>query len=517
MKDFTKDNIHVGIIGAGVMGRGIAQICAASGLNVTLMDMELNVCEEARDFAVKMLQRAVEKGKMAEDAFQAASERLKVTDDLNQLSECDLVIEAIIEKLEIKQSLFEDLEKIVGPDCILATNTSSLSVTAIAAASDSPGRIAGFHFFNPVPLMKLVEVVKGIRTSDETAKQLGSLAIRVGHSPVIVADSPGFLVNHCGRGLVTEGLRILSENITSPETVDTIVRECGGFRMGPFELMDLTGLDVTYPATEQIYQQYFQEPRLRPTSIQQRRCQAGLYGRKVGEGFYKYDGNEKQVVPQPDTPEVSITSTFWVSYKCDTVWREKICGLIKASGCELDGNDKPGENSIAIVAPLGGDVSTAAVHEGLVAENTVGIETLFDTDCRIVLMGCPATREDVIHQVATMVKKNNKTVSIINDSPGFVTQRIIATIINIACDIAQQGIADPEDIDKAAKLALGYPQGPLELGDKLGTENIIQILENMQRIYGDMRYRPSLWLRRRAQLGLSLLHNEPQFVRGGSK
>ncbi len=169
------------------------------------------------------------------------------------------------------------------------------------------------------------------------------------------------------------------------------------------------------------------------------------------------------------------------------------------------------------MAPLGGDVSTAAVNEGLVAENTVGIETLFDTNSRIVLMGCPATREDVIHQVATMVKKNNKTVSIINDSPGFVTQRIIATIINIACDIAQQGIADPQDIDKAAKLALGYPQGPLELGDKLGTENIIQILENMQRIYGDMRYRPSLWLRRRAQLGLSLLHNEPQFVRGGSK
>ncbi|NNE39136.1 MAG: 3-hydroxyacyl-CoA dehydrogenase [Gammaproteobacteria bacterium] len=517
MKDFSKDNIHVGIIGAGVMGRGIAQICAASGLDVTIMDIELNVCEEAKDFAIKMLWRSVEKGKMNEEDFQSASKRLKVTNDFKQLAETDLVIEAIVEKLEIKQSLFGDLEKIVGPDCILATNTSSLSVTSIASISDSPERIAGFHFFNPVPLMKLVEVVKGIRTSEQTVNQLQSLAVRLGHSPVIVADSPGFLVNHCGRGLVTEGLRILSENISNPETVDTVMRECGGFRMGPFELMDLTGLDVTYPATEQIYQQYFQESRLRPTPLQQRRFQAGLYGRKVGEGFYKYNENEKQTSPQADIPEVKITSAFWISYKCDTVWREKICDLIKASGCEFDGADKPGENSIAIVIPLGCDVSTAAVNEGLVAEKTVGIETLFNMDKRIVLMGNPATSKDVINQVATMIKKNNKMVTIINDSPGFITQRIIATIINIACDIAQQGIAGPDDIDKAARLALGYPQGPLESGDKLGTENIIQILESMQRIYGDMRYRPSPWLRRRAQLGLSLLHEEPQFVSGGTK
>ncbi len=214
-----------------------------------------------------MLQRAAEKGKLNEDDFQSASKRLKITNDLKQLGSSDLVIEAIVERLDIKQSIFENLENLVSPECILASNTSSLSVTSIAAISDSPERIAGFHFFNPVPLMKLVEVVKGIRTSETTINQLNLLASRIGHNPVIVTDSPGFLVNHCGRGLVTEGLRILSENITNPETIDTVMRECGGFRMGPFELMDLTGLDVTYPATEQIYQQYFHEPRLRPTPI----------------------------------------------------------------------------------------------------------------------------------------------------------------------------------------------------------------------------------------------------------
>ena len=405
-----------------------------------------------------MLQRAAEKGKLNEDDFQSASKRLKITNDLKQLGSSDLVIEAIVERLDIKQSIFENLENLVSPECILASNTSSLSVTSIAAISDSPERIAGFHFFNPVPLMKLVEVVKGIRTSETTINQLNLLASRIGHNPVIVTDSPGFLVNHCGRGLVTEGLRILSENITNPETIDTVMRECGGFRMGPFELMDLTGLDVTYPATEQIYQQYFHEPRLRPTPIQQRRYQAGLYGRKVGEGFYKYNVNERQIISQAEAQQVNISSAFWVSYKCDTVWREAICNLIKASGCEFDSADKPSENSIAIVAPLGCDVSTATVNEDLIAEKTVGIETLFNMDNRIVLMGNPVTQQNVIEQVATMIRKNdNRAVSIINDSPGFITQRIIATIINIACDIAQQGIASPSDIDKAAKLALGYP------------------------------------------------------------
>jgi len=510
MKDFSKDDIQVGVIGAGVMGKGIAQLCAASGINVVLMDIELSACESARDFIFSMLQRAVEKGKLSDRDFVQAKQSITISSRLENLSNCDLIIEAVIEKLDVKQSLFQKLEKLVEKECILATNTSSLSVTSIAASCERPERVAGLHFFNPVPLMKLVEVISAIRTSEGVIHELESLVARVGHTPVIVSDSPGFLVNHCGRGLVTEGLRILSEHVTTPETIDTVMRDCGEFRMGPFELMDLTGLDVTYPATDQIYQQYFHEPRLRPTPLQKNRYEAGLLGRKVGEGFYQYENNEKKPIPAREFPDVNISASFWVSYKCDVLWRNKICELVNQTGCDFDGADKPDENSIAIVIPLGCDVSTAAINEGLNPVNTIGIETLFNMDNRIVVMGNPATSTDTINQTVAMITKTGRSASVINDSAGFITQRIIATIINIACEIAQQRIAKPQDIDNGVKLALGYPKGPLEMGDTLGPECVMTILENMQRLYGDMRYRPSPWLRRRAQLGLSLLHEEGQ-------
>ncbi len=512
MKDFSKDDIQIGVIGAGVMGRGITQLCAASGINVVLMDIELSACESARDFIFSMLQRAVEKGKLSENNFELAKRCISISAKLEELSNCDLIIEAVVEKLDVKQSLFSKLGKLVKKECILVTNTSSLSVTSIAASCEIPERVAGLHFFNPVPLMKLVEVVNAMRSSESVINELVSLVTRLGHTPVIVADTPGFLVNHCGRGLVTEGLRILSEHVTTPDIIDTVMRDCGGFRMGPFELMDLTGLDVTYPATEQIYQQYFHEPRLRPTPLQKNRYEAGLLGRKVGEGFYQYENNEKKLNPAREFPDVNISASFWVSYKCDVLWRNKICELVNQTGCDFDGADKPGKNSIAIVIPLGCDISTAAINEGLNPVNTIGIETLFNMENRIIVMGNPATSTDTINQSVAMITKSGRTASVINDSAGFITQRIIATIINIACEIAQQGIAKPQDIDSGVKTALGYPQGPLAMGDALGPDCVMTILENMQRVYGDMRYRPSPWLRRRAQLGLSLLHEEGQSV-----
>lgn len=507
MKDFKTDDLLLGIIGAGVMGRGIAQLAATAGIRVILFDLDEKVIDDAVDFIGTMLNRAVEKGRIDAEAAAATQQRIGRATELHALSDADLIIEAVVEKLEVKQSLFRELEALVSDDCILATNTSSLSVTAVAATASKPGRVAGFHFFNPVPLMKLVEVISALRTDDEVVQQLQALTLRLGHTPVLVNDSPGFLVNHAGRGLITEGLRVLHENITDVQTVDEIMRDCLGFRMGPFELMDLTGLDVTFPASEQVYMQYFQEPRVRPTPLQQRRYIAGLLGRKTGEGFYRYVDGEKQVKPEQAADTSEINMSFWVSPAIPDL-AEKLLTILEEAGVEIDNGDAPADNSIVLVTPLGLDTSSSIARDGLPAEKTVALDVLFNTDKRLSVMASPAVRDDVLRQSCAAISLSGRKVSCIRDSGGFVSQRIIATIINIASDIAQQGIAAPGDIDTAAKLGLGYPAGPLALGDSYGAVRILGILENLLEVYGDPRYRPSPWLRRRAQLGLSLLSAE---------
>ena len=507
MKDFANDFLNIAVIGAGVMGRGIAQVAATVGINVILHDLDEAVVNDAVDFVYKMLDRAKEKGRMTEAEVARGKNCVSKSTDLNKLANTDLVIEAIVENIDVKQSLFKELEAIVSDDCILATNTSSLSVTAVAANCKGPERVAGFHFFNPVPLMKLVEVISAIRTSANVAAQLQALTKRIGHTPVMVNDSPGFLVNHAGRGLITEGLRVLHENITEVQTVDEIMRDCLGFRMGPFELMDLTGLDVTFPASEQVYNQYFQEPRVRPTPLQRRRYIAGLLGRKTKQGFYAYEDGNKIVAEQAAVPAVEIASAFWLSRKNEEL-SAKVHALLVEAGVEIDEAEKPGKNSIAIVTPLGLDATTTIINENLPAPTTVAVDALFNMDKRITLMSHPATSADVINESWAAFAKSGRTVSVIRDSGGFVAQRIIACIVNIACDIAQQGIAKPADIDIGARLGLAYPQGPLALGNATGAARVLTILENLQEVYGDPRYRPSPWLRRRAQLGLSLLQEE---------
>lgn len=507
MKDFSKDSLSIAIIGAGVMGRGIAQVAASVGINVILHDLDEAVVNDAVDFVYEMLERAKEKGRMSETELALSKSCISKSSEMENLAEVDVVIEAIVENIEVKQSLFKQLEATVSDDCILATNTSSLSVTSVAANCRLPDRVAGFHFFNPVPLMKLVEVISAIRTSAAVVAQLQALTIRFGHTPVLVNDSPGFLVNHAGRGLITEGLRVLHENITNVQVVDEVMRDCLGFRMGPFELMDLTGLDVTFPASEQVYNQYFQEPRLRPTPLQRRRYVAGLLGRKTKQGFYRYEDGKKIESEEIATPDVAISSSYWLSRDNEEL-SSKVISILQEAKLNIDNAATPAENSIVIVTPLGLDVTTALVNENLPAERTIAIDALFNMDKRLTLMSNPATSEAVINESWAALAKSGRAISVIRDSGGFIGQRIIATIVNIACDIAQQGIAKPEDIDIGARLGLAYPQGPLALGDATGASRILTILENLQLVYGDPRYRPSPWLRRRAQLGLSLLTEE---------
>ncbi len=277
------------------MGRGIAQLAIVSGIETRLYDVAPGAAEAACEFVARMLRRSVDKGKMSAADADGAIARMSAVERLEDLAGSHVVIEAIVENLDAKRSVFVELERVVGDGCILATNTSSLSVTAIAAACRLPERVGGFHVFNPAPLMKLVEVVGGARTRADVCDGLCALATRFGHRPVRVKDMPGFLVNHAGRGYGPEALRILGEGVADCGDIDRVMRDAAGFKMGPFELYDLTGLDVSHPVMESIYHQFYEEPRFRPSPETALRVAGGLLGRKAGQGFYRYsDGQRKR-------------------------------------------------------------------------------------------------------------------------------------------------------------------------------------------------------------------------------
>jgi 3-hydroxybutyryl-CoA dehydrogenase len=391
---------------------------------------------------------------------------------------------------------------------VLASNTSSLSITSIAAGLQHPERVVGFHFFNPVPLMKVVEVIAGLRTQATVVQTLSTYARQMGHTPVVAQDTPGFIVNHAGRGYGTEALRIASEGVADFATIDRILRDQAGFKLGPFELMDLTGLDVSHPVMESIYHQYFEEARYRPSVITTQRLAGGLLGRKTGEGFYKYADGAAQIPAEPATPVVEEMPPVWLSPRAAR--RAELLLLLKNLGAKIETGQSPSPNALTLVAPLGFDITTVAVVERLDPARTVGIDMLVDdaTTKRRVLATNPATRTDMRDAAHALFARDGKAVSVIRDSGGFITQRVVAHIVNIASDICQQGVCSPADLEVAVTLGLGYPQGPLAMGNLYGPTNVLEVLFNMQTVYGDQRYRPSPWLRRRGAIGLSLLHEE---------
>ncbi|RKJ94260.1 3-hydroxyacyl-CoA dehydrogenase [Alicycliphilus denitrificans] len=499
----------IGIVGTGAMGRGIAQIAAQAGSAVYLFDTKPGAVDAARTHLHGQWQRLADKGRIDAAQVPVLLGRLVPAASLRDLAACELVVEAIAERLDAKRELLLELESIVAPGAVLASNTSSLSITALAAPLTHPQRVAGFHFFNPVPLMKVVEVVAGLRTEAAVCARLAQYARAMGHTPVMAQDTPGFIVNHAGRGFGTEALRIVSEGVADFATVDRILRDQAGFKLGPFELMDLTALDVTHPAMESIYHQYYEEPRFRPSPITAQRLAAGLLGRKTGEGFYHYVDGTAQVPAEPPAPRPASLPPVWVSPRAAR--RAELYQLLKNLGAAIETGAAPSAGALILVAPLGFDVTTVAVVERLDPTRTVGIDMLIDDAAtrRRVLATNPATREDMRDAAHALFASDGKAVSVVRDSGGFVTQRVVATIVNIAADICQQRICSPQDLETAVTLGLGYPLGPLAMGDRWGPTNILEVLFNMQTVYGDARYRPSPWLRRRGAIGLSLTHEEP--------
>jgi 3-hydroxybutyryl-CoA dehydrogenase len=500
--DPNSQSFTLGIIGSGAMGRGIAQIAAQAGLVVRLFDSNPDALASAKKNIEATLARLVEKGKLDQVKADQALAGLHWCSSLADLVGSELIVEAIVENLAVKQKLFAELEPQVSETTVLASNTSSLSVTAIAAGLKHPERFVGWHFFNPVPLMKVVEVVDGARTSRAVGDAMMALSRRIGHTAVRAKDTPGFIVNHAGRAFNTEALRIVGEGVCQFVDVDRVMREACGFRLGPFELMDLTGLDVSHPVMESIYHQYYEEPRFRPSVIAAQRYAAGLLGKKSQIGFYDYREGAMAIQEAPVPSE--LPQRVFVS-RADEGHFERVSGLVAARAA-LTGEATAAD--LVVVMPLGQDATTAATNEGLDPERTVAFDVLTPASKRRTLMTTPVTSPKAAAFAHALFAADAVAVTVITDSVGFIAQRILAMIVNVACDIAQQKIASPGDIDLAVQLGLNYPQGPLALGDALGAKTVYRILKNLQDSTGDPRYRPSPWLARRAALGISLLRED---------
>lgn len=548
MKSADSPDYVVGVAGCGAMGQGIAQVSVQGGMKTVLFDAREGGTEAAKTAIAGRLNRLVEKGRMGEADAQAAIDLLVPASGMADMAQVDCVVEAVFEDLDVKHALFKELEGVVRPDCILASNTSSIPLAQIARVCEHRERVAGLHFFNPVPLMKLVEVIRPIGVSDAVIANLMELGRRMTRTPVEVKDSPGFLVNMGGRAYTTEALRIVHEGIATPEQVDAIMRDCWGFRMGPFELMDLTGIDVNYPVSQIIYDGYNQDPRLKTSPNHKAMYDAGLFGRKTGQGWYKYDEKGQKIdPPSPDfvtdaepalevaivgylEPEIAFDEDGETIEDVDIHTSDALSAILEKGRSAVD-EDAGADPDIAqlvdlcreagidvipdngecpvLSAPLGEDAADASMFgfsENL-HRRLVCVDLLGDTSSRLTLMTPTGADTTNLQAVASGLSKTGRRITAIKDGHGFVGPRMVAMIANLGCYMAEIGLASPEDIDTAMQLGLNYPRGSIEFVDALGDGEAsvcVLILEALHEATGDDRYRPALWLKRRAMLGLPI-------------
>ena len=497
MKPVNANDYTVAIVGAGTMGQGIAQVSAQGGLTVLVFDARPGGGAEAVAQVGKRFDRLVEKGRIGDDDAANAKANLQAVDELDALAGCDAVFEAVFEDYDVKVKVFKDIEAIVSKDCIIASNTSSIPISSIARNCEKRDRVAGLHFFVPVPLMKLVEVIRAAETSDETVAALTELGKRMTRVPVTVADMPGFLVNMGGRAFTTEGIRIAHESVALPEQIDAIMRDCRGFRMGPFELMDLIGIDVNFPASRQIYDGYMQDPRIKTSPNHEAMFNSGQFGRKTGGGWYTYADGRMVDAPSGDHATSAAPASKVALAETDDALAA-LCRELELAVGEDDGSCP------ILAAPFGDDSTHTVLRTGADYTRLVCVDLSCDTSRRLTIMTAPGADPAIRDSVAAAANAANRAVTAIGDSPGFVAQRMTAMIANLGCYMAEVSLAKPDDIDLALKLGLNYPLGPLELAADLGPKRCLQILERMQAITGEDRYRPAMWLKRRAALDLPI-------------
>ncbi len=499
------DKQTVAVIGTGTMGRGIIQVAAEGGLDVIAYDEKPGAAAAAKAYIGQMLDAQVAKGRQTAAAAAASLGRIAIAADFAELSRARVVIEAIVERLDVKQALFARLEGVVAADAILASNTSSIPITALASACKHPERVAGLHFFNPVPVMKLVEVIPGLKTAPAVADALMALSRRMTREPILCTDSPGFIVNHVGRGYMTECPRILSEGIADLAEIDAIMTGAPGFKIGMFGLADLVGIDVGHAVMESFHDLFYGEPAFQPSPLTAQRAAGGLYGRKTGAGWYRYGADGAKIEPPPRPAPARSALPIWVHpIAHDPDFPKPLHDLFAKAGLAVETGDQPSAQALRIVANIGWGLATTIHDLKLDPARTLSVDLLFGLKGPRTAMVTPATAPEYRDAAHAALACDGQRVVVINDSPGFIAQRVVAMIVNTACGIAQRGIASPADIDKGARLGLGYPFGPFEWGDRLGPGRVLFIMERLHAFYGEPRYRPSPWLKRRALLGLPL-------------
>lgn len=494
----------VAVVGAGAMGAGIAQVAAQAGHPVLLFDAKDGAAEKGRAGILSGLAKLVEKGRLAAEARDAIAARLVAVAALEDLAPARLVVEAIVEDLGVKQKVFSALESVVADDAILASNTSSLSLTAIAAGLKRPGRVAGLHFFNPAPVMKLVEIVSGLASDQAVLDTLLATARAWGKEPVHATSTPGFIVNRVARPFYAEGLRLLEEGAADAATIDAVMREAGGFRMGPFELMDLIGHDVNFAVTRSVFAAYFGDPRYRPSLTQQELVAAGWLGRKSGRGFYDYAPDAAK--PEPRTAPAGVPPRSAI-IEGDLGPAEPLVALLADAGIAV--TREPGHGVIRLegarLALTDGRAATARVAGGDPAELV-----LFDLALdyakapRLAIAAADQAPDGAIAAAAGLFQALGKAVCVTDDVPGLVVLRTLAMLANEAAEAALLGVASPGDIDRAMTFGVNYPRGPLAWADAVGPRLILQVLEHLQAAYGDDRYRASQFLKRRVAAGRPL-------------
>lgn len=489
----------VAIIGAGTMGAGIAQLAAQAGHPVLLCDSVPGAAEKAATRLGEAFARLAAKGKMSEAEAAAAARRIAPADDLEFLASAALVVEAVVEDLTAKRALFAVLESIVAPEAIIATNTSSFSITALADGLKRPERLAGMHFFNPAPIMALVEIVRGDATAPAVAETLFATATRWSKTPVRARSTPGFIVNRVARPFYAEALALLEEGAADPATVDAVMRDMGGFRMGPFELMDLIGHDVNFAVTSAVFEGFGRDPRFAPSRAQRDLVAAGRLGRKSGRGFYDYGPEApppapKVLPPGPAPARVVIEGDLGPAEGFAAAIAAKIPCIRKAGDGEgriiLDG---------AVLMLTDGRTAVRRLAEGAPRELVLFDLALdYGRAPRIALATGDRTPPSALAAAAGLVQALGKAASPLADTPGLVVLRTVVRLVNEAADAVELGTADAADVDTAMRAGANYPMGPLAWGEVLGPKRIVAALEFLAAVYGAGRYRPSAFLRRRA-------------------